>query len=743
MKFSNGCWLNAEGTECFFPRQVHSYHSGKGEISLCMPTYPVKKRGDALGGVNLTVRISAPYPEVLHIRVAHFLGEQERKPAFPLAQEEEGLLQVSDGDSELEIGNTSGDLRVVVEKCNGHMTFYQGKRKLTASGEKDLAYVKSGWRGLAYDRGPEDPAYLREQLLISVGELFYGLGERFSPFAKNGQSVDLWNEDGGTSTEQSYKNIPFLVSNRGYGIFVDHPEKVSFEVGSENVARLGFSVPGEVLDFYMIGGGSIKKVVQNYCRITGRPSLPPQWSFGLWLSTSFTTDYDEKTVMHFVDGMKERGIPLKVFYFDAYWQKEMGWCDYRWDERIFPDPKGMLAHIHEKGLKVCVWINPYVAQESSIFEEGVRGGYFVKRANGDVWQWDMWQPGLAIIDFTNPEAVRWFESKLEVLMDQGVDCFKTDFGERIPTDCVWYDGSDPWKMHNYYAYLYNKIVFGLVKRKRGEREALVFSRSATTGSQRFPVHWGGDCWSDYESMEQSLRGGLSLTTCGFGFWSHDIGGFENTSTADVYKRWCAFGLLSTHSRLHGSSSYRVPWAYDEEAVAVVRFFARLKNRLMPYLYGQARKTAEYGIPMMRSMPMEYPEDRNCDHLGRQYFLGEGLLVAPVFREDGMAEYYLPEASAGLWDEAVMPDADSEDSVNGSFGVKKDPSGGDGLWTNFLTGEKKEGGKWYREEMDYFHIPLFVKPGMQIGCGYTDEDCEYDLDRDVSYVNNLPEEWRPD
>ena len=267
--------------------------------------------------------------------------------------------------------------------------------------------------------------------------------------------------------------------------------------------------------------------------------------------------------------MIERGIPLSVFHFDCFWMKDFHWCDFTWDERVFPDPEGMLKRLKEKGLKICVWINSYVGQESSLFEEGVKGGYFLKRANGNVWQWDMWQPGLAIVDFTNPAACEWYGKKLEALLDMGVDCFKTDFGERIPTDCVYYDGSDPVKMHNYYTYMYNKTVFNVLK-----EEAILFARSATAGGQKFPVHWGGDCWSDYESMEESLRGGLSLTSSGFGFWSHDIGGFESTSTPDVYKRWCAF----------------FPFKDGFRAVDVVRYFAQLKASLMPYLHGSTSKT---------------------------------------------------------------------------------------------------------------------------------------------------------
>lgn len=688
MKFSNGCWLQKEGCACFSPAEVYFTKVEPNRVTICAPTSKITGRGATLGGINLTIQISAPYPEVLRIQTYHYMGVQRKTPSFEIAEPRSGLMEAEETDELLIVKN--GSLRVEISKSNGAITFFRGSEKLTSSGAKDLAYMKTDWKGDAYN-SRQDDAYMREQLSLGVGELIYGLGERFGAFVKNGQSIDIWNEDGGTSTEQSYKNIPFYLSNKGYGVFVNHPERVSFEVASEMVTKVGFSVAGESLDYFLINGPSMKDVLVRYTDITGKPSLPAPWTFGLWLSTSFTTNYDEATVNSFVDGMLDRKIPLSVFHFDCFWMKDFSWCDFQWDSRVFPDPEGMLRRLHDKGLKICVWINSYVGQESSIFEEGVKGGYFLKRPNGDVWQWDMWQPGLAIVDFTNPEACEWYAGKLEALMDMGVDCFKTDFGERIPTDCVYYDGSDPEKMHNYYTYLYNKTVYDVIKKKKGEKEAILFARSATAGGQKFPVHWGGDCWSDYESMEESLRGGLSLTSSGFGFWSHDIGGFESTSTPDVYKRWCAFGLLSTHSRLHGSTSYRVPWAYDEEAVDVVRFFAQLKASLMPYLYRNAVETSKTGIPMMRSMPLEFPEDRNCSYIATQYMLGDSLLVAPVFNEDSMAEYYLPE----------------------------------GIWTNYLTGEEREGGKWYREKHGYLSIPLFVKEGSIVAIGAHNENAVYD------------------
>lgn len=695
MKFSNGCWLQKEGTACFSPAEVYFTKVEEDQVTLCAPTGKITSRGATLGGINLTIRISAPYPEVLRIQTFHYMGVQRKTPSFELSAPESGLMEVEDTEEILTIKN--GSLRVEIRKENGAFAFFRGDEKLTSSGTKDLAYMKTDWKGDYYNHRQDD-AYMREQLSLGVGELIYGLGERFGAFVKNGQSIDIWNEDGGTSTEQSYKNIPFYLSNRGYGVFVNHPERVSFEVASEMVTKVGFTVAGESLDYFLINGPSMKDVLVRYTDMTGKPSLPAPWTFGLWLSTSFTTNYDEATVNSFVDGMLERKIPLSVFHFDCFWMRDFSWCDFAWDSRVFPDPEGMLKRLHDKGLKICVWINSYVGQESSIFKEGAEGGYFLKRTNGDVWQWDMWQPGLAIVDFTNPEACKWYAGKLEALMDMGVDCFKTDFGERIPTDCVYYDGSDPEKMHNYYTYLYNKTVYDVIKKKKGEKEAVLFARSATAGGQKFPVHWGGDCWSDYESMEESLRGGLSLTSSGFGFWSHDIGGFESTSTPDVYKRWCAFGLLSTHSRLHGSTSYRVPWAYDEEAVDVVRYFAQLKASLMPYLYRNAVETSKTGIPMMRSMPLEFPEDRNCAYLATQYMLGDSLLVAPIFNEDSMAEYYLPE----------------------------------GIWTNYLTGEEREGGKWYREKHGYLSIPLYVKEGSIVANGAHNENAVYDYADGVTF-----------
>ncbi len=694
MKFGNGCWLQKEGIECFAPQEAYFVNKNDHEIVICAPTHHIAHRGDTLGGINLTIRITAPAEDVIRVQTSHYLGVEDHDPKFDLNLDENRRMDVEETEEEILV--KSGDLSLYINKKSWSMSYEREGKVLTASSGRDLAYMRTQWTGFAYDMDPEGKAYMRQQLGIDVNEHVYGLGERFGALVRNGQSVDIWNEDGGTSTDQSYKNIPFYLTDKGYGVFVNSSDKVSFEVGTEQVTKVEFSVKGESLDYFVINGPTMKDVLRRYTDITGKPALPAPWTYGLWLSTSFTTNYDEDTVMRFVDGMLERGIGLRVFHFDCFWMKDFHWSDFLWDTRVFPDPEGMLGRIKAKGLNICVWINPYIAQESALFSEGKAKGYFIKRPNGDVWQWDMWQPGMALVDFTNPDACKWFQDKLEVLLDMGVDCFKTDFGERIPTNCVYADGSDPEKMHNYYTYLYNKTVFDLLERKRGKGEAVLFARSATVGGQKFPVHWGGDCWSDYVSMEESLRGGLSLTMSGFGYWSHDIGGFESTSTPDVYKRWAAFGLMSSHSRLHGSTSYRVPWAYDEEAVDVVRYFTEVKAKLMPYLYRNSIETAATGVPMMRSMVMEFTKDRNCAYLDKQYMLGDSLLVAPIFNDESKAIYYLPE----------------------------------GTWTHYLTGEVKEGGKWYEEPCGYLSIPVFAKENSLIAVG------QEKMKPDYNYAENV-------
>lgn len=680
MKFSDGNWLTLPGFEIMSPVQAYDPRAKEKEIQVYASPRDLTPRWAMLDVPLLTVRLSSPMEDVIRVSVHHHKGGAPLKPEFRIAEQVDA--SVTTGLNEEELWIESGQLKASIRRGGDWgISFYKGDKRITGSGHRAMGYITRD----------DGQTFMRDQLDLGVGENIYGLGERFTPFVKNGQSLDIWNRDGGTGTEQAYKNIPFYLSSKGYGVFVNNPGLVSFEVGSEKVSKVQFSVEGEQLEYFIIGGDTLRHVLQNYTALTGKPALPPAWTFGLWLTTSFTTNYDEETVMSFVDGMKERDLPLHVFHFDCFWMKPLHWTDFEWDEAVFPDPRGMLSRLKEKGLKICVWINPYISEQSRLFDEGEKHGYFLKKQDGGVWQWDRWQPGMAIVDFTNPEACRWYGDYLRELVDMGVDSFKTDFGERIPTDAVYFDGSDPHRMHNYYTQLYNQVVFEVLEEKLGKGEAALFARSATAGGQQFPVHWGGDCTANYDSMAESLRGGLSLGLSGFGFWSHDIGGFESTAPADVYMRWAAFGLLSSHSRLHGNQSYRVPWLFGEEAVDVMRFFTKLKCRMMPYLFGTAVDASVLGLPAMRAMVLEFPEDYGCHTLDRQYMLGDSLLVAPVFSEDGQVDFYLPA----------------------------------GTWTSLLTDETVQGGRWISEQHGFMSLPLYVRSGSIIPMGAVDDKPDYD------------------
>ena len=521
MKFSDGVWQTAEGMAIASPHHVFDLAVSETEVVIEASSCPYRARFEDVNTAYFTVRLFSPAPNVIGVEFEHFRGRAKRGPAFEVASDPSTKPEIVNEKDFVSL--TSGDLAVRVEKRGDwRLDVLRGDKRITGSalGSSGCAIEQKSGR-----------TYVFERLDLGVGDLVYGLGERFTAFTRNGQSVEIWNRDGGTSTEQAYKNIPFFLANRGWGVLVNQPEKASFEVASEFVSKVGFSVEGESLEYLIIDGPTPKDVLDRYTRLTGRPALPPPWSFGLWLTTSFTTDYDEKTVGAFVDGMRERDLPLHVFHFDCFWMRAQHWCDFEWDPAAFPDPKGMLARLKAKGLRICVWINPFIAQRSRLFDEGMAKGYLLRRPDGRVWQWDNWQSGMGFVDFTNPEACAWYAGHLERLIAIGVDCFKTDFGERIPTDVIYFDGSDPQKMHNYYTFLYNRLVFETLKRLKGNGEAVVFARSATVGGQRFPVHWGGDNVATYESMAESLRGGLSLGLSGFGFWSHDIGGFQNKAPA--------------------------------------------------------------------------------------------------------------------------------------------------------------------------------------------------------------------
>lgn len=598
MKFTNGYWMIRDGVDALYAREAYELAADATTESLNVlaPTSVVRGRYDTLNLPTFNVDITTPAEGVIRVCAEHWQGATEY-PGFPLNADEPGnrdyvTVQANgNGDGEVGVNGadvtlTTGGLTVkVVKGAPWNLTFIgEDGKVLTESAGKSLGRFKLGAEsnvtaqpvgefGVTMDGSARDESdvFIAIQLHLSVGEDVYGLGERFGAYVKNGQSVDIWNEDGGTASEQGYKDIPFYMTSNGYGVLVNNRGHVSFEIGSENT---------------------------------------------------------EATINSFIDGMAERDIPLASFHYDCYWMREFHWCDFEWDKRFFGDIESTLKRLHEDK------------------------GYLVRKPNGEVWQTDFWQAGMGLVDFTNPAAREWFKDKVKALLNQGVDAIKTDFGERIPRDVVWYDGSPKLSMHNWYTQLYNQAVFEAIEETYGKGNACLYARSATVGGQQQPVHWGGDCESTFNGMAQSLRAGLSLTSSGFGFWSHDIGGFEGAfPDPAVYKRWVAFGMLGSHSRLHGSTVYRVPWLFDEEdekngvalvpgqtAVDVVREFTKLKLELMPYVYQLGLQPHANGTPVMRSMFVEFPDDPACRTLDRQYMFGPSMLVAPVFTYSGEVSY---------------------------------------------------------------------------------------------------------
>ncbi|TCE51354.1 alpha-glucosidase [Bifidobacterium longum subsp. longum] len=598
MKFTNGYWMIRDGVDALYAREAYELAADATTESLNVlaPTSVVRGRYDTLNLPTFNVDITTPAEGVIRVCAEHWQGATEY-PGFPLNADEPGnrdyVTVQANGNGDGEVGVNGADVTLttggltakVVKGAPWNLTFIgEDGKVLTESAGKSLGRFKLGAEsnvtaqpvgefGVTMDGSARDESdvFIAIQLHLSVGEDVYGLGERFGAYVKNGQSVDIWNEDGGTASEQGYKDIPFYMTSNGYGVLVNNRGHVSFEIGSENT---------------------------------------------------------EATINSFIDGMAERDIPLAAFHYDCYWMREFHWCDFEWDKRFFGDIESTLKRLHEDK------------------------GYLVRKPNGEVWQTDFWQAGMGLVDFTNPAAREWFKDKVKALLNQGVDAIKTDFGERIPRDVVWYDGSPKLSMHNWYTQLYNQAVFEAIEETYGKGNACLYARSATVGGQQQPVHWGGDCESTFNGMAQSLRAGLSLTSSGFGFWSHDIGGFEGAfPDPAVYKRWVAFGMLGSHSRLHGSTVYRVPWLFDEEdekngvalvpgqtAVDVVREFTKLKLELMPYVYQLGLQSHANGTPVMRSMFVEFPDDPACRTLDRQYMFGPSMLVAPVFTYSGEVSY---------------------------------------------------------------------------------------------------------
>ncbi len=535
---------------------------------------------------------------------------------------------------------------------------------------------------------------------LKPDEALFGLGEHFGALNRRGQAFASWTVDAfGVRSDRAYKNVPLLVSSEGYGVFFDMTGPLYYELGQASVAAWQATARADHLRAYLIVGDGIAAIMQAYHRLTGAPGVPPDWSFGFWISRWGYRNRDE--VMTVARRMREEKVPCDVIHIDPYWMRhhEGHHGDLEWDESAFPDPKGMIAELKALGFKLSLWESPYVPLDSEMRAEGERKGFLLraKDGSGPALVHGFAKPSAAV-DFTNPEAVEWFKAKNRKLLEMGVAVIKTDFAEDMPDDAVPHDGTPAEQLHNLYPLLYQQAVFETTQEVHGY--GLIWGRSGYAGSQRYPVHWGGDPGCTFDDMAASLRGALSWILSGAAFASFDMGGFfgipvgTDPPSPELYVRWSQMGLLFSHARAHGNVAPREPWAYGEPALSIFRRYAQLRYRLLPYLYAAARR-APQGVPLARPLVYDHPSDLTTWHIDDEYFLGPDLLVAPMFEPRGRRDIYLPA----------------------------------GGWYDFWTDQRFDGARWITYDAELETLPLFVRAGAVIPMG-----------PELQYANERP--WDP-
>jgi alpha-D-xyloside xylohydrolase len=522
-----------------------------------------------------------------------------------------------------------------------------------------FSYVR---RGADYSRS------FNAVFTLSPNEQIYGCGETFMGFDKRGQRVVLWTDDAnGVQNETMYKPVPFFLSSRGYGMFIHTTTPITCDFGKTFSGLNSLAIGDDELDLFIFLGEP-KQILGEYTQLTGRSPMPPAWSFGLWMSRC--TYDNEKQVRDIASKLRTNKIPCDVLHLDTGWFETDWRCDYEFSKTRFQDPARMIADLKNDGFHVSVWQLPYFVPKNTLFNEIVDKNLAVRDAKGNIPYED------AVLDFSNPATVEWYQGRIAALLKLGVGAIKVDFGEAAPLTGLYASGRTGFYEHNYYPLRYNKVVADVTREITGEN--IIWARSTWAGSQRYPLHWGGDAENTDQGMAAELRGGLSFGLSGFTFWSHDAGGFVAAPSADLYRRWLAFSVLSSHSRCHGIGP-REPWEYGQEFMDDFRRIVELRYRLMPYIYAQARDASERGLPMVRALFIEYPEDPGSWRVDDEYLFGRDLLVAPLLHEGATGRnVYLPP----------------------------------GNWIDYQSGESYAGG-WHRIEAGKIPVVLLVRNGAVI------------------------------
>ena len=484
-------------------------------------------------------------------------------------------------------------------------------------------------------RGSDNSRAVNPVFTLAPGERIYGCGESFTSLNKVGQKVQLSVTDPqGPETDGQYKPVPFFFSNRGYGIFMHTSAPVTCDFGASYIGADRLFMADEQVDFFVFFG-SPKDILYEYTALTGRSPMLPLWSFGTWMSR--ITYFSQEEGLDIARQLRKHKIPADVIHFDTGWFGVDWQCDYQFAKDRFPDPVGMLKQLSKDGFHTCLWQLPYFTPKNRYFREIVDRNMHVRNADGGMTYED------AVLDFTNPETVQWYQQKIEGLMRQGVSTIKCDFGEAAPYNGFYHNGRGGLYEHNLYPLRYNKALWEQVERSQ-PGEGIIWARSAWAGSQRYALHWGGDAATTNTGLLGDLRGGLSFGLSGFSFWSHDMGGFVTASPEDIYRRWLPFGFLSSHTRAHGAPPTE-PWLISESFTKAFRQCAELKYKLMPYVYAQAKDCSERGLPMVRALLVEFPEDKGAWLVEDEYMFGSQMLVAPLMESGTERDVYLPQ---GKW-----------------------------------------------------------------------------------------------
>lgn len=483
-------------------------------------------------------------------------------------------------------------------------------------------------------RGQDNSRSINPVFTITNGEKIFGCGESFTKLDKVGQKVHLTVTDPqGPETDQMYKPVPFFMSNKGYGMFLHTSAPATIDFGATYVGADRIFMADEKMDFFIFLG-TPKDILDEYTNITGKSPMLPLWSFGTWMSR--ISYFTQEEGLDVAKKLRENKIPADVIHFDTGWFGVDWQCDYEFSKERFADPVAMLKSLKEQNFHTCLWQLPYFTPKNRLFQEIIDKGLNVRNANGGMPYED------AVLDFSNPEAVTWYQGHIAHLLNEGVSTIKCDFGEAAPLGGLYHSGRTGLYEHNLYPLRYNKALWEVVQRENGE--GIIWARSAWAGSQRYALHWGGDAASTNTGMMGDLRGGLSFGLSGFSFWSHDIGGFVTASPEDIYRRWLPFGFLSSHSRAHGAPPTE-PWLISKDFTDAFRQAAELKYRLMPYVYAQAKDCSNRGLPMVRALFIEFPDDPGAWNIEDEYMFGSQILVAPLLESGSERVCYLP---SGKW-----------------------------------------------------------------------------------------------